>query len=188
MVPFRRTTKEAEGVLGVLAANGLKQGENILQVWVMCEIAANVLAIDDFAKLFDGVSIVSNDLTPLVLGVDRDSSELANVFDEENVAVKTAISQAIEGAHRNSRMVGLCGQAPIDKPEFAAFLVEKGIDSISLTPDSVMKAIAIIAEAEEKFSVVADQYNLMALEKEISNAIQETTEVTSHKKTGAAAA
>ena len=149
MVPFCRTTKEAKGVLDSLANNGLKQGENGLKVWVMCEIPANVLAIDDFAQLFDGFSIGSNDLTQLVLGVDRDSSDLAEIFDEENPAVVEAIRQAIAGAHRNGRLVGLCGQAPSDKPHFAKFLVEQGIDSISLTPDSVLGAIKVVAGAEE---------------------------------------
>ena len=114
----------------------------------MCELPSNIFAIDDFAKLFDGFSIGSNDLTQLVLGVDRDSGDLTHVFDEENAAVKEAIHQAIQGAHRNNLEVGLCGQGPSDKPEFAAFLVEEGIDSISLTPDSVVKAIKIIAQAE----------------------------------------
>jgi pyruvate,water dikinase len=155
MIPFCRTTDEAKGVLDALAKNGLKQGENGLKVWVMCEIPANVLAIDDFAALFDGFSIGSNDLTQLVLGVDRDSADLANVFDEENVAVTTAISQAITGAHRNGRPVGLCGQAPSDKPRFAAFLVEQGIDSISLTPDSVVGAIGIVADAEKALEAKA---------------------------------
>lgn len=149
MVPFCRTTDEAQGVLDVLAKNGLAKGEDGLQVWVMCELPANVLAIDEFAKLFDGFSIGSNDLTQLVLGVDRDSGDLAHIFDEENPAVVEAITQAIDGAHRNGRLVGLCGQAPSDKPEFAAFLVEKGIDSISLTPDSVIRAIRIVSEAEQ---------------------------------------
>ena len=150
MVPFCRTTKEAEGVLDALAQNGLKQGENGLKVWCMCELPSNVLAIDDFAKLFDGFSIGSNDLTQLVLGVDRDSGDLASVFDEENPAVKAAIKEAILGSKRNGRPVGLCGQAPSDKPHFAEFLVEHGIDSISLTPDSVIGAIEVVAKAEKK--------------------------------------
>jgi pyruvate,water dikinase len=99
---------------------------------------------------FDGFSIGSNDLTQLVLGADRDSGELANVFDEDNAAVKTAIKMAVEGAHRNGRPAGLCGQAPSDKPHFAAFLVELGVDSMSLTPDSVLKAIEVIAAAEKE--------------------------------------
>ena len=104
MVPFCRTTEEAKGVMEILEKNGLKQGENDLKVWVMCEIPANVLAIDDFAQLFDGFSIGSNDLTQLVLGVDRDSGDLAHIFDEENPAVTTAIRQASQGAHRNGRL------------------------------------------------------------------------------------
>jgi pyruvate,water dikinase len=170
MVPFCRTTDEAKGVLEVLAKNGLKKGEDGLKVWVMCEIPANVLAVDDFAKLFDGFSIGSNDLTQLVLGVDRDSGDLASIFDEDNVAVKKAISLAIEGAHRNGRLVGLCGQAPSDKPDFAAFLVEKEIDSISLTPDSVMKAIYVIANAEKKMGMVDG--GVEELEGEIAKSIR----------------
>jgi pyruvate,water dikinase len=150
MVPFCRTSDEADVVLKVLEENGLKKGENGLEVWVMCEVPSNVLAIDDFAMRFDGFSIGSNDLTQLVLGADRDSGELANVFDEDNAAVKTAIKMAVEGAHRNGRPAGLCGQAPSDKPHFAAFLVELGIDSMSLTPDSVLKAIEVIAAAEKE--------------------------------------
>ena len=168
MVPFCRTTDEAQGVLDALAENGLKRGEDGLMVWVMCELPANVLAIDDFAKLFDGFSIGSNDLTQLVLGVDRDSGDLAHIFNEENPAVIEAISQAIEGAHRNGRLVGLCGQAPSDKPHFAAFLVEKGIDSISLTPDSVIRAINIVADAEKKIS----EKDIVTLEKSVMESIK----------------
>jgi len=149
MVPFCRTTDEARGVLEVLAKHGLKQ-EDGLKIHAMCEIPSNVFAIDEFAKYFDGFSIGSNDLTQLVLGVDRDSGDLAEVFDEDNPAVKTAISLAIAGAARNGKPAGLCGQAPSDKPEFAAFLVEQGIDSISLTPDSVIGAIRIVADAEKQ--------------------------------------
>jgi pyruvate,water dikinase len=109
-------------------------------------VPSNVFCIDEFSQLFDGFSIGSNDLTQLVLGVDRDSGDLT--FDESDPAVKTAIHQAISGAHRNGKPVGLCGQAPSDRPEFAAFLVREGIDSISLTPDSVMKALNIVAKAE----------------------------------------
>jgi pyruvate, water dikinase len=116
----------------------------------MCELPSNVFAIDDFARIFDGFSIGSNDLTQLVLGVDRDSGELAHVFDEENPAVKSAIREAIQGSKRNGRPFGLCGQAPSDKPKFAEFLVLEGIDSISLTPDSVITAIEVVAEAEKK--------------------------------------
>jgi pyruvate, water dikinase len=150
MVPFCRTTTEAQAVIDALAKNGLKQGENGLKIWCMCELPSNVFAIDDFARIFDGFSIGSNDLTQLVLGVDRDSGDLAHVFDEENAAVKSAIREAIQGSRRNGRPVGLCGQAPSDKPKFAEFLVSEGIDSISLTPDSVIATIQVVAEAEKK--------------------------------------
>jgi pyruvate,water dikinase len=152
MVPFCRTTEEGNAVIQELARNGLEKGKNGLKVWVMCELPSNVFAIDDFSKVFDGFSIGSNDLTQLILGVDRDSGELTSLFDEENIAVKTAIGNAISGAHRHGREVGLCGQAPSDKPSFASFLVEQGIDSISLTPDSVIEGIGIIADAEKKFA------------------------------------
>ena len=157
MVPFCRTAKEGKEVIELLAKNGLKQGHDGLKIWVMCELPSNVWAIDDFAQVFDGFSIGSNDLTQLVLGCDRDSGDLAHIFDEEDPAVKTAIRQAIEGAKRNNIPVGLCGQAPSDKPEFAAFLVEQGITSISLTPDSVMRAVGIVADAERKLNILPKQ-------------------------------
>ncbi|KAG7358588.1 phosphoenolpyruvate synthase [Nitzschia inconspicua] len=150
MVPFCRTTEEANGVVNALAKNGLKRGKDGLKVWCMCELPSNVFAIDSFASFFDGFSIGSNDLTQLVLGIDRDSGELAHLFDEENEAVKTAIREAIQGSKRNGKLVGLCGQAPSDKPDFAEFLVSEGIDSISLTPDAVITAIDIVAKAEKK--------------------------------------
>lgn len=168
MVPFCRTVQEGKGVIDLLAKNGLKQGENGLKVWVMCEVPSNVFAIDEFAKIFDGFSIGSNDLTQLVLGVDRDSSDLASVFDEEDPAVVTAIKASIAGAHRNGKPVGLCGQAPSDKPDFAAFLVNEGIDSISLTPDAVIKARIVVAAAEKKLDA------LSKLNPEISNSITST--------------
>jgi pyruvate,water dikinase len=150
MVPFCRTAGEGQKVLDVMAENGLRRGENGLEVWCMCEIPSNVLAIDEFSKIFDGFSIGSNDLTQLTLGVDRDSGLLATLFDESDPAVTRAISMAISGAHKYGRPIGLCGQAPSDKPEFATFLVEQGIDSISLMPDTVMKALVIVAKAEKK--------------------------------------
>ena len=155
MVPFCRTPEEGKGVIQTLAENGLKQGENGLKVWVMCEIPSNVLAVDEFAEVFDGFSIGSNDLTQLVLGVDRDSSELSNLFDEGNIAVKRAIRMAIQGAHRHNLPIGLCGQAPSDNPIFAEFLVEEGIDSISVTPDSVIPVLRVVAQAERKMGMVA---------------------------------
>ena len=115
MVPFCRTPEEGKGVIETLAEQGLRQGEDGLKIWVMCEIPSNVLAVDEFAEVFDGFSIGSNDLTQLVLGVDRDSSELTDLFDESNIAVKRAIKLAIQGAHRHQRPIGLCGQAPSGK-------------------------------------------------------------------------
>jgi len=121
-----------------MAEFGLVRGENGLEVYVMCEIPLNVVMADEFAQRFDGFSIGSNDLTQLVLGVDRDSADLASLFDERNDAVKRMISQLITTAHRAGRKVGICGQAPSDYPEFAAFLVREGSDSISLNPDSIV--------------------------------------------------
>lgn len=136
MIPFCRTPKEADKVLEVMAANDLKRGEHGLQIYVMAEIPANVILAAEFAQRFDGFSIGSNDLTQLVLGVDRDSERLAGLFDDRHEAVKEMIAKLIEIAHRYERKVGLCGQAPSDYPEFARFLVEAGIDSISVNPDS----------------------------------------------------
>jgi pyruvate, water dikinase len=147
MVPFCRTPAEADKVLAVMAENGLRRGEKGLQVYVMCEIPSNVILAEQFAERFDGFSIGSNDLTQLTLGVDRDSGILAKAFDERDEAVKRLIQQVIEAAHRKGRPVGICGQAPSDHPDFARFLVEAGIDSISLNPDSV---IPVIKKLEEK--------------------------------------
>lgn len=138
MVPFCRTVKEADAVLSTMAEFGLKRGERGLQVYVMCEIPSNVILAEDFAERFDGFSIGSNDLTQLTLGVDRDSGILAKVFDERDAAVKAMIRNVIAAAHRKGRPVGICGQAPSDYPDFAQFLVEAGIDSLSLNPDSVV--------------------------------------------------
>jgi pyruvate,water dikinase len=141
MIPFVRTPAEADGVLQTMAANGLERGKDGLELYMMCEIPSNVFLADEFAKRFDGFSIGSNDLTQLVLGVDRDSAELKSLFDERNDAVKTAIAQVIERAHHGGCKVGICGQAPSDYPEFARFLVERGIDTISLNPDSVLDVL-----------------------------------------------
>jgi pyruvate,water dikinase len=141
MIPFCRTLQEADKVLAVMAENGLKRGENGLKVYVMCEIPSNIILADQFAQRFDGFSIGSNDLTQLILGVDRDSEELAPLFDERNEAVKKAISQLIPVAHQNHCKVGICGQAPSDYPDFAAFLIQANIDSLSLNPDSVIGVI-----------------------------------------------
>ena len=148
MVPFCRTPAEADRVLEAMAANGLKRGENGLQVYMMCEIPSNVVLAAEFARRFDGFSIGSNDLTQLVLGVDRDSDLLASLFDERDAAVKQMIADAIGKAHAAGIKVGICGQAPSNHPEFAAFLVECGIDSISLNPDSFLAAVKHVAAAE----------------------------------------
>ncbi len=148
MIPFCRSVAEADRVLAVMAENGLKRGENGLQVYVMCEIPSNVILAPAFAQRFDGFSIGSNDLTQLTLGVDRDSEELAELFDEQDDAVKWMIENVIREAHKAGAKVGLCGQAPSDHPEFAAFLVECGIDSISVSPDSFVAVKREVAEAE----------------------------------------
>jgi pyruvate,water dikinase len=148
MIPFCRRVNEAEKVLAEMAKNGLKRGENGLQVYIMCEIPNNVILVDEFSKLFDGFSIGSNDLTQLVLGVDRDSALLAHDFDERDPGVMRMISMAIQGARRNHRHIGLCGQGPSDYPEFAEFLRKEGINSISLNPDSIMKITLKLAEIE----------------------------------------
>lgn len=148
MIPFCRTPAEADQVLAVMARHGLNRGENGLQVWVMCEIPSNVLLAEEFARRFDGFSIGSNDLTQLTLGVDRDSDRLAPLFDDQNEAVKRLIAQIIHKAHALGRPVGLCGQAPSDHPAFAAFLVQAGIDSISVNPDSFAAVKQTVAAAE----------------------------------------
>jgi pyruvate,water dikinase len=152
MIPFCRTPEEGKKVIEVMNEFGLKQGENNLEIYVMCEIPSNVIVADQFAEIFDGFSIGSNDLTQLTLGLDRDSDLVASIFDERNEAVKRLVSQIIETAHSHhpKRKVGICGQAPSDFPEFAEFLVECGIDSISLNPDTVLKTRLIIAEAEKR--------------------------------------
>jgi pyruvate,water dikinase len=146
MIPFCRTPEEGRKVIAEMAKHGLKQGENGLEVYVMCEIPSNVILADEFAKVFDGFSIGSNDLTQLTLGLDRDSSLVAHIFDERNEAVKSMVRNVIQRAKANHRKIGICGQAPSDYPEFARFLVEQGIDSISLNPDSVLKTMLELAK------------------------------------------
>ena len=148
MIPFCRTPNEADKVLEVMSQAGLKRGINGLQVYVMCEIPSNIILASQFAQRFDGFSIGSNDLTQLVLGIDRDSTELKSLFDARDEAVKIMINQVIQVAHEYGCKVGICGQAPSDHPEFAEFLVTCGIDSISLNPDSVVSASLHIAKAE----------------------------------------
>jgi len=153
MIPFCRTLEEADKTLAVMAENGLVRRRNGLQIYVMCEIPSNVVLAAEFAKRFDGFSIGSNDLTQLTLGVDRDSARLAELFDEENAAVKALISSVISTAHQFGCKVGLCGQAPSDRPRFAQFLVQAGIDSISVSPDSFFRVKQHVALAEKKRAV-----------------------------------
>ena len=148
MVPFCRTVEEGRRVIAALAENGLVQGEDGLEVYVMCEIPSNAILIEQFAEVFDGFSIGSNDLTQLTLGVDRDSEMLAPLFDERDPAVKAIITMAVDGARRAGKPIGICGQAPSDFPEFARFLVEAGVTSISLTPDVAVRTAGIVAEVE----------------------------------------
>jgi len=150
MIPFCRRVQEGERVLAEMAKHGLVRGENGLEVYVMCEIPNNVVLIDDFCRIFDGISIGSNDLTQLTLGVDRDSEIVAFDFDERDSGVKAMMRQAIEGAHRNGRHAGICGQAPSDYPEMAEYLVRLGIDAISLNPDTVVKTTMRVLSLEKE--------------------------------------
>lgn len=148
MVPFCRTVREAEEVLDLMARNGLVRGDAGLEVYMMCEIPSNVILAAGFAKFFDGFSIGSNDLTQLVLGVDRDNERLSGLFDERDPAVTAMISQAIREAHKAGIKIGLCGQGPSNHPDFAEFLVGEDIDSISLNPDTFLRTLPLIADAE----------------------------------------
>lgn len=150
MIPFCRTVEEGRKVVSEMEKHGLKRGRNALELYVMCEIPSNVVLADQFSDVFDGFSIGSNDLTQLVLGVDRDSEIVAHVFDERNQAVKDMIAQVIRVARARGRKIGICGQAPSDYPEFARFLVEQGIDSISLNPDVVVKTTSDILAVEQE--------------------------------------
>ena len=148
MVPFCRTPDEGRLAIAEMAKSGLVQGVNGLQVYVMCELPSNVILAEEFAQIFDGFSIGSNDLTQLTLGLDRDSSLVAHLFDERSPAVRKLIQMVIGVAKQQGRKIGICGQAPSDYPEFARFLVEQGIDSMSLNPDSVLKTLLEIAQVE----------------------------------------
>ncbi|MEN6514161.1 phosphoenolpyruvate synthase [Methanoculleus sp.] len=152
MIPFCRRVEEAKRVIEELGKNGLRRGENGLQIYQMCEIPNNVLQIDAFSDYFDGFSIGSNDLTQLTLGIDRDSAVVGGAFDERDPGVKRMVAMAVEGCRRNGRHSGLCGEAPSTYPEFADFLVEQGIDSISVEPDAVLKITLRVAEVEERLS------------------------------------
>ena len=146
MLPFVRTIKEAKLVINEMKKHGLEQKKNNLEIYMMCEIPSNVLLIDQFSKLFDGFSIGSNDLTQLTLAVDRDSSLVAHLFDEQNDAVKKILAMAIKGANTNKKKIGICGQAPSDYPDLVQFLIEQGINSISLNPDTVLKEFMMLAK------------------------------------------
>ncbi len=150
MIPFCRTVEEGKSVQAEMKKNGLERGKNGLQLYVMCEIPSNVILADQFSQIFDGFSIGTNDLTQLTLGLDRDSELVAHIYDERNPAVKSLVRHVIQHAKKNHRKIGICGDAPSTYPEFAQFLVECGIDSISLSPDAVIKTTLSIAEKEKK--------------------------------------
>jgi pyruvate,water dikinase len=145
MVPFVRTLKEAEQVVGLLADNGLKRGENGLKVIMMCEIPSNAVLADRFLEFFDGMSIGSNDMTQLTLGLDRDSAVIARLFDERDDAVKAMLSMAITACRKAGKYVGICGQGPSDHPDLARWLLEQGIESMSLNPDTVVETWLFLA-------------------------------------------
>ena len=153
MIPFCRTVEEGKKVIGIMEKYGLKHGENGLEIYVMCEIPSNVVLADEFAKVFDGFSIGSNDLTQLTLGLDRDSELVSHIYDERNEAVKRLVRQVIQVAKKAKRKIGICGQAPSDFPDFAEFLVECGIDSMSLTPDTAVKTRLLVAEKEKALGI-----------------------------------
>jgi pyruvate,water dikinase len=148
MVPFCRRVVEAKQVIAEMARPGLERGKTGLEIYVMCEIPNNVVAIDAFAELFDGFSIGSNDLTQLTLGVDRDSEIVAFDFDERDPGMLEMLRLAVTGAHRNHRHVGICGEAPANYPEIARFLTRLGIDSISVNPASLLRTMTVVNEAE----------------------------------------
>src|ERR671913_1021159 len=150
MIPFVRTVEEGKKVIALMAEHGLVQGENELEIYAMCELPANVVFADEFLQVFDGYSIGSNDLTQLALGLDRDSEMVAHLFDERNGAVEKMVAMAIDAAIRSGKKIGICGQAPSDYPEFARFLVEKGITSISLNPDTVIQTTGFILSVENE--------------------------------------
>jgi len=147
MIPFVRTVAEGAHVVELLAQNGLKRGENGLRVVMMCEIPSNVILADEFLKHFDGFSIGSNDLTQLTLGVDRDSALVAQAFDERDPAVKALLHQAIQACRKSGKYIGICGQGPSDHPDLALWLVQEGIESISLNPDTVVETWLMLAKA-----------------------------------------
>ena len=150
MIPFVRTLDEADEVISLLAHNDLKRGENGLNIIMMCEIPSNALLADEFLQRFDGFSIGSNDLTQLTLGLDRDSGLIAHLFDERNPAIKKLLEMAIQTAKAKGKYVGICGQGPSDHEDFAAWLVDQGIDSVSLNPDTVLETWLYLGEKHAK--------------------------------------
>jgi pyruvate,water dikinase len=152
MIPFVRTLDEGRKVVDVLADNGLKQGENELKVIMMCEVPSNALLADEFLDVFDGFSIGSNDLTQLTLGLDRDSSIVAGLFDERDPAVKKLLELAIRTAKKKKKYIGICGQGPSDHPDLAEWLMEQGIESVSLNPDTVVDTWLMLAKKKKKKS------------------------------------
>ena len=150
MIPFCRTVEECIKVQEVMKEFGLERGVNGLQVYIMCEIPSNVILADEFCKYVDGFSIGSNDLTQLTLGLDRDSALVSHIYNERNPSVKRMISWAIGACKRNGVKIGICGQGPSDYPDFAQFLVEQQIDSISITPDALLKTVIAISEIENR--------------------------------------
>jgi pyruvate,water dikinase len=156
MVPFCRTPEEGRRVVDLMEKFNLKQGEDGLEIYVMCEIPSNVISADHFADIFDGFSIGSNDLTQLALGLDRDSSLVSHLYDERNETVKRLVSHVIETAKEKGKKIGICGQAPSDFPDFAEFLVECGIDSMSLIPDTVIKTRLAVAKKEKELGITPE--------------------------------
>lgn len=153
MIPFCRTVNEGKRVIEVMKANGLVQGDNGLELYMMVEIPSNVVLLEEFGKIFDGFSIGSNDLTQLTLGLDRDSAQVAHIFDERNAAVLMLVKEAITKSNKMGKKIGICGQAPSDYPEFARFLVECGIDSMSLNSDTVIKTTLDILNTEQSLGI-----------------------------------
>ncbi len=156
MVPFVRTTKEAAAVVQLLSRNGLKRGENGLKLIMMCELPSNAILADQFLEHFDGFSIGSNDLTQLTLGLDRDSGLVAEGFDERDLAVRALLQRAIQACRRAGKYVGICGQGPSDHPDLAEWLMEQGISSISLNPDTVISTWTTLAAASQKKPAMAE--------------------------------
>lgn len=152
MVPFCRTVEEGRKVLEIMAKAGLKKGQDGLKVVVMCEIPSNVVLAEKFLQIFDGMSIGSNDLTQLALGIDRDNAKIAHIGDERNEVVKHMIARVVGICKQKKKYCGICGQAPSDFPDFAEFLVEQGIDSMSLNPDTIIKTTLLVAKKEKELN------------------------------------